>query len=331
MQISRREALILAGGLIAGVKPAFAAVRGQRRDFGWLNDPALHREWIKGQSRPYYADFAGEITGSGKGKQVLLWPYLEKVMGKKYYPSIQDIGDCTSHATAMGVNILTAVQILMHGRPERWVAMAATEPIHAGARVEIGGSKIPSRRDGACVSWACDWVQQYGVLLRQKYGAIDLTEYNAQLARQWGSRGVGVPSQLEAIAKEHPVKMAKLTTCWSEARDLVANGYPVVIGSDVGFNSQSDGDGFLSPGPTWWHALLLAGIDDKSKRPGGLILNWWPPSWTSGPKHKLGTPASAFWADADVIDQMLGKEDSFALSNYVGYKRQPLNYMLIPR
>lgn len=330
MQLSRREALILSGGLLLGTTPVFAGA-GRPRDFGWIPDPEIRAEWLRKQDRPYFADHAAEIAGSGRGQQALLVPYLEKASGQKYFPSIQDIGDCTSHAMAMGVNILTGVQIVMHGRPERWVAPAATEPIHAGARVEIGGSKIKSRRDGACVSWAGDWVQQYGVLLRQKYGDIDLTTYNPSLARQWGSRYVGVPDSLEAIAKEHPVKTIKVTTSWSEARDLIFNGYPVVIGSTIGFNSKSDSDGFLSPGPTWWHALLLAGIDDKSKRPGGLILNWWAPSWTSGPKHKLGTPTSAFWADADVIDNMLSQGDSIALSNYVGYKRQPLNYMLIPR
>lgn len=328
--MNRRQALIAAGGLLLSPRPTQADTAAAK-DFGWPHDPELRREWIRRQHRPYYADYSADIAGSGRGKQVLLWPYLEKVTGQTYAPSIQRIGDCTSHAVAMGVNVLTAVQILMHGRPERWIAPAATEPIHAGARVEIGQSLIPSRRDGAVVTWAGDWVQQYGVLLRQKYGDIDLTEYNPHLARNWGARGVGVPNKLEAIAKEHPVKMTKIVTCWSEARDLIANGYPIVIGSGIGFNQETDSDGFLHPGPTWWHALLLAGIDDKSTRPGGCLLNWWPPTWIEGPKHKLGTPSSAFWTDANTIDSMLSKGDSIALSNYVGYRRQPLNYMLIPR
>lgn len=322
MLFNRRQCLILAGAALA-TTPARSAP--PIHEYGWLPDPLLRTP------RPYFADYAAEIAGTGRGKQALLWPYLEKVSGQPYFPSIQQIGDCTSHAVAMGVNVLTAVQILMHRRPERWIAPAATEPIHAGARVEIGNSRIPSRRDGAPVSWAAEWVQQYGVLLRQKYGDIDLTGYDPERARQWGARAKGVPDALESAAREHPVKTTTIATCWEQARDLIANGYPIVVGSTIGFHADADADGFLSPGPIWWHALLLAGIDDKSKRPGGCLLNWWPPTWTTGPKHKLGTPASAFWADARTIDKMLGQGDSIALSNYVGYRRQPLDYMLIPR
>jgi hypothetical protein len=326
--LNRRDALKIAGGLLLG--PQMAQAREPAKDFGWPSDPGLRRRWLRGQDRPYYSDFAGNISGTGRGKQMLLWPFLEKVTGKPYYPSIQDIGDCTAHAMAMAVNVLTAVQIAMHRRPERWVAPAATEPIYAGARVEIGNSKLRANSDGALVVWAGDWVQQYGILLRQKYGDIDLTKYNAHTAKQWGAPRVGVPDRLERVAKEHPVKTIKVVTNWSEARDLIYNGYPIVLGSNVGFNMETDRDGFLHWTCQWNHAMLLAGMDDKSKRPGGVILNSWPPDWVSGPKHKLGTPAGGFWADARTIDAMLEQEDSIAVSNYTGYRRQPLNYMLIP-
>jgi len=73
--------------------------------------------------------------------------------------------------------------------------------------------------------------------------------------------------------------------------------------------------------------MLLAGIDDTGKRPGGLFINSWGTDWIKGPT-RLDQPLGSFWADAKVIDAMLAYEDSFALSNYVGYPKQNLDYRM---
>ena len=68
-------------------------------------------------------------------------------------------------------------------------------------------------------------------------------------------------------------------------------------------------------------------MDDTGSRPGGLLVNSWGTDWISGPT-RLDQPGGSFWADADVIDGMLSQEDSFAMSNYIGYPRQNLDYKL---
>lgn len=73
------------------------------------------------------------------------------------------------------------------------------------------------------------------------------------------------------------------------------------------------------------NCMLLAGMDDSSSRPGGLFINSWGSDWIEGPT-RLDQPVGSFWADADIIDKMLKQEDSFALSNYVGYPSQDLDY-----
>ena len=73
--------------------------------------------------------------------------------------------------------------------------------------------------------------------------------------------------------------------------------------------------------------MLIIGMDDTGRRPGGLLLNSWGPDWISGPK-RLGQPEGSFWVDADIIDRMLAQEDSFAPSSYFGYPKQELDYKL---
>ena len=57
----------------------------------------------------------------------------------------------------------------------------------------------------------------------------------------------------------------------------------------------------------------------------GLFINSWGTEWVEGPT-RLDQPVGSFWADAEVIDSMLSYEDSFALSNYIGYPRRFLDY-----
>jgi hypothetical protein len=296
-------------------------------DCGWSRDSSALPNFLKSQEQPYFAEQAGAIKGTGRDKQVILWPLLEKVTGSPFQPHFQDIGDCVSHGTGLMVDTLTAVQIALHGKNERWINECSTEAIYAGSRVEIGGGRL--RSDGSMGVWAGEWVKKYGVLLRGVYGDIDVREYRSDLAKSWGAPGRGVPDELEPIARQHPVQTVTLIQSWEECCDSIANGYPISVCSGVGFNTQRDSDGFLSRGHRpWYHCMGIWGIDSKSKREGGCIVNSWGANWVTGPEHKLGTPPGCFWADAKIIDTMLSQGDSIALSNFQGHPRQDLDYRL---
>lgn len=236
------------------------------------------------------------------------------------------VHNCVSHGFGLGVDILSAVQMLMDNKLERWVAKAATEIIYAGSRVEVGGGRL--RMDGSRGAWAGEFVNKWGVLHRKRYlgGKYDYTEYSGRVARTLGQQGV--PNPLEPLCRLHPVKTITLCKSWSECRDAIANGHPVVMCSSVGFKTRGgrDRDGFLSPGRRrWMHAMLIAGIDDQYKRPGGLLVNSWGSNWTYGPK-RYGQPEGSFWADASVIDRGLRQGDSVAMSAYLGYPHFDLDY-----
>jgi len=123
------------------------------------------------------------------------------------------------------------------------------------------------------------------------------------------------------LCKLHPVKTCTIVRSWEECRDAVANGYPVVMCSNIGFQKNRDQGGFLKRiKKHWYHAMVILGIDDNSHRPGGLIQNSWGTGWVSGPtRHEQ--PVGSFWADAEVIDAAMKQGDSIALSGYIGYPR----------
>jgi len=257
------------------------------------------------------------IEGSGRGKVSLLYKAYQHLLGP-LVPHNQEIGDCVSHGFATGVDVLSTVQIASGSR-ERWAGNACSETIYGGCRVEIAKSTLRFS-DGAMGSWAASWLRKYGNLVRKVYNVgegYDLRTYSGRRAKNYGRNGC--PDPLEPIAKEHPVQTTALIKTWSELCDVMANGYPVPVCSNQGFTSKRDSDGFLKPRGSWAHCMCIIGVDD-TKRPGACIMNSWGSKWVSGPT-RYGQPEGSFWADADVVEKMLGQGDSFALSSYLGFPR----------
>lgn len=315
MILNRREAIAAgAAVLVAG------AAEKRQRFTGWI--PPTHRPVLR-RKRTLTRDLAGD----GEGRQVFLWKHLETVTRGAFVPHYQRIGDCVGQAIGLGVDILAAVQAVRTGG-QLWRGKTSTEIIYAGSRVEVGGG-IFCPGDGSKVVWGAKWVRDFGTLLRGRYGEHDLRQYDHRLARYWGCCKRGVPDELEALTKRHRVRTTTRVESWQEAADLVANGYPVIVGSDESFQFQTDADGFIihEPEEGGGHAWLLIGIDTKSKRPAGCLASSWGPNWLKGKQHALGTPAGCCWVDAAVIEEMIvGWGDSFAISNYDGYPR--INYRL---
>jgi len=244
--------------------------------FGWHPDEKSLRDFIRRNKYPFFSQLNQEIKGTGEGKAVYLHKALARVTGHPVEPLDQQAPDCVSMAYARGVDILTAVQIVIDRRPQRWEGFAATEPIYGGSRVEIGGETGPG--GGSTGHWAAEWISRYGILLRKKYpGGYDFTTYDPEKAIEYGSEGC--PDPLEPLTKLHPVKRATICSSYSELRDSIANGYPVIVCSDVGFgngNCTRDKDGFLTrKRMPWYHAMLFGAYDDKFHRPGALCFNSW--------------------------------------------------------
>jgi len=291
---------------------------------GWVEAPAEVDRILGGMQHPVFGVAATSIEDSGKGKVVLLHKALLSVM-PGWRSHEQTIGDCVSHGWGLGIDVLKAVQVVAGAR-EQWTGETATEIVYAASRVEVGRGRL-GNGDGSIGAWAAEAVgpESVGTLVRGKYDGLDLTTYSGATAKRLGGPRAGVPDALEPKAREHPVKTRSLVRNYAEARDAIANGYPVPVCSNRGFASRRDAKGFAKPSGSWAHCMLFLSVDDADGRPGLLCQNSWPPGWISGPlRHDQ--PEGSFWCDAEVVDRMLSENDSFAMSGYVGYPAQELDF-----
>jgi hypothetical protein len=289
--------------------------------FGWRSNPDSLSDFIERNRYPYLNQQNKAIEGTGKGQKAFLHLALERTMGGPHVAHDQGAPDCVSQAAGLGVDVLSAVQIAIQRAPQKWIAKAATEPIYGGSRVEIAGYN--GAGGGSTGHWAAEWLQKYGVLMRQKYpGGYDYTTYDARKAVELGRKGC--PDSLEPIAKLHPVKHTAICRSYSELRDCLFNGSPVMVCSNVGFGNgvcERDSEGFLRRRRwPWYHAMLFAGYDDTYRRPGALCFNSWGDEWIKGPTRGP-MAAGTFWIDASTVDSMLGQGDSFAFSAFQGFPR----------
>jgi hypothetical protein len=261
---------------------------------------------------------AAPLSDTGKGKVVLLWKAWEAVNKRTMEPLEQVIGECVSFAWGRAIDVLSSVEIHLRSEAEQYLADCATEWIYGTSRVIQGGGRLRNS-DGSLGSWAQAAVKENGTLIRKDYGnGVDLTRHSGERAKDWGFRGL--PFEMEKIADEHPVETTALVTSYEEARDSIANGYPVAVCSGVGFDMKRDSEGFCRRKGSWAHAMLFCGVDDSYKRPGLLCQNSWGNYVDGGKRHEQ--PDGSFWVDADVADAMLRQNDSYALSGFKGYPKQ---------
>ncbi|ADV62565.1 hypothetical protein Isop_1985 [Isosphaera pallida ATCC 43644] len=299
---------------------------------GWRPDPAESRRIAALQPRPRWE--TSTVSPDDAAGEVALWHRVfERATGSPcLLPDRQGVGDCVGWAFGLAVSLLNATSHPDHDqeRPTGW-PWVATEPIYAGARVQVGGGRLGLHEDGATGAWAAHWLTQWGVLWRTDHGSsassdLDLTRYDPRRARRWGV--AGTPRSLEALARQRPTRVVTQIGTYTEARAALARGYPIVVCSDVGFRDRRDRDGFAPPQGRWMHAMCLIGLDDDAIRPGALCQNSWGPDWISGPTRHEQPPGS-FWIDANVVQRMLVQGDSWAVGDLEGFPHRPVNHRLI--
>lgn len=263
--------------------------------------------------------FGKALAGSGKGKLALLYKYVQKFEPEFGSYERQVVGDCVSHATRNAIDVTRAFEILELKEAESFLVRSATEGIY-GSRGHSG--------EGMSCSGAAKFVTQLGgVLLRQKYGSVDLTTYDGKKAASWGRSGV--PKNLVEAAKKNPVETASLIRTTEEARDALANGYAMSVCSNVGFSVRRDDNGIADPNGSWNHAMAWIAVDDTHTRLKEclfLVQNSWG-MWNGGPKiHEQ--PDGSFWIRESVAARMLAQNGAWVYSNVVGFPPRKVTWTL---
>jgi hypothetical protein len=290
------------------------------QNFGWIDDPAEAARIVATLPRPLFGDAAAHLKDTGAGKTVLLYEAARKVMGRDLDTGHQKIGDCVSWGWAGAVDLLACVEVLA-GEAEAYDydGRACTEAVYALSRVEYGNLD-GSYEDGSVGGWAAKAVSVGGTISRKRLGA-----YDPQRAKRWGAKGL--PDELEPEAKQHLVKTVSLVTSFEEARDAIANGYPVAVCSNAGFGGRRDKDGFIRWNTSWAHCMkFTASRDDR--RPGLLLTDSNPKPSDFGPKGEFDIPDESWWVDADDVNKMLRGRESYSLSAFDGYEARRIDWYI---
>lgn len=278
---------------------------------GFIYDEEIIEKVVSSLPKGIFGAAAPHLKESGKGVTRLLTDSFGKI--GMQFPLLNQgpYGTCTSEATSGGIDVLKATEIALGERSE-FKAITASEPIYYGAR-KLGGFRY--RGDGASVALAIKYIAEYGTIVRGKYGNIDLTTYSGERARKWGSNS-GFPKTIEDISKEHIVQQYARVRSYEEARDSIANGYPVIVGSNYGFSNKCNNDGIAAQNTSWSHAMYMAGI--RADKQLVLIINSWG-DWNHMPVRKFNEPLGSFWVTADVAHKMCANGDAWSISQHEGY------------
>lgn len=278
---------------------------------------------------PWGSNIVKKVFTDDEKKDIILPLYLFKAF-PKWLAGTQAIGDCMSWSCAHNIDILASVQVYLQQLAEDVQYQVCSEVMYGFMRVEVYG-KPDYGGDGAYGGAAAKAVMQCGTLHRKIYNVgkgYDLTQYSGSRAKSYGR--TGVPDELEPIAREHPVKTATMVTNFDDAAKFIMNGYPIsnAAGSNYTFTGKRDANGY-GKGPGYSHAMNYVGVR-WSPRPALLKTNTgWEdtvtgPMWPDQINANSSLVGCAWWEDADYADKVLRDKDSFAYSQYNGFKKQKL-------
>lgn len=279
--------------------------------FGWIPRQAAIESLIGDLSLDTFTSSAPDLVGSGKGKTVLLYEAARQIMGQDLDPGPQQIGDCVGWGFSGCLDLLACVEV-MAGESEAysWDMRASPEVIYALSRIEYGDIKHRDR-DGSTGLWAKTALRKGGSISRSVIGP-----YSGDRARRWGASGL--PDEYEPIAEEHKIGYASLIGSYEAARDAIANGYPVAVCSNQGFEGSRDQDGFIDPSGSWAHCMKFVACKDD-ERPALLCMNSWGAHSPGGSRGKYDIPSNSWWVDAKTCTAMLKEGDSYAIGQFSGY------------
>jgi hypothetical protein len=301
--------------------------------FGWKKDNNAVARVLSQLQHPFFSGAAPHLKGTGENKDVFFWEAEQKVLGQVLNSWDQgQVGSCVSHGSGRAAQDLLIVQIAL-GAAEEWEGHeVAREPIYGGSRCEVGG-QYGDYSDGSVGAWAAEWLNKWGIVLGEKYDSVDLSSYNETRCRDWGAKGV--PSDIETIAKQHHIQTTMVSTV-TEARDALANGYPISICGSLGRTMQRQAGGWCPVSGAWAHCQALRGVCTvKGGTPAFVYQNSWGDylgntnnvvTLESG--RQVTLPQGCYLSDFDSVGRELKQQDTFAYSQAVGWPAQTISWLV---
>lgn len=280
---------------------------------GWF-DPDLAQEQFNLFSGSINSFASYSPVNSYSGKRMMLWEAVRKVLGKDTVNYPQQVGDCVSFGGKNALEYLQCVEIAINGDAEEFHPIFPPY-LYGTSRINVGGGGLWG--DGSYGVWLQEAVKRFGVLRADAQG---VPQYSGSLARSWGSRGV--PAAFLEEGGRHLVLTTAQVRNAGECAEALLSGYPVVVCSNWGFRMEPGADVFHQPRGTWGHCMTIIGFEDHPQY--GLyfiILNSWGDVHGRLKDFQTGAdlPVGVLRVKGDVVDAMLGQNDSYAYSQFCGF------------
>jgi hypothetical protein len=321
-------------------------------NFGYVPDAEGTREFLRELDQPLFRQAGAEVIAGAKGHDAYLYRFADRChrqkYGKPFGPLNQgNAGTCVGHGWSMGSYVTQAVDHVAGGLAE-CPLLVDVSGIYGGSRTAgrmppIVAPSTAGWSDGSYGGAAARWVSGKckqpgvgGILYRQKYNDIDLTDYSIDRCRNWGN--YGVPSSLAKEANKHTARAVALCEDWASLTSALESGMCVPVCSNIGFASgDRDADGFCKRASTWNHCLVAISVKYaknnaagsaspmKNPRDGILILNSWG-SYVGGGKHPADQPDGSFWITRADAEAILAQGDSFVIGSVDGFKYRDLDH-----
>ncbi len=206
-----------------------------------------------------FGDARPDLKGFGAGKCVLLQDAERELFGHNLPSWSQQRGTCVSQGTGRALQDALYFALSSVGGNIGKPVQLCFETIYGGSRVQVGKGKLGSG-DGSIGAWAAQFVHDFGLLARGKYGSIDLSSAREDLAVQWGMPRAGVPQLLITASTAYKSRACMKCETVEDCRDASAAGYGLARCASKATSGTRDANGILRPKDSGGHCQELAGV-----------------------------------------------------------------------
>lgn len=216
---------------------------------------------------PLFCDARSAFRGAGAEASVFLFDAEAKLYAGNHLPAdFQQRGTCVGRGTYRACQDSLYWAIAFGSAVGKTVKLSY-ETIYGGARIQIGNGAL-GNGDGAYGAYAAQYVHDYGLLARGKYGSIDLSQSREDLAVTWGAPHHGVPASIVAESASYKVQACFRCQSTDDIADSIASGYGVAFCSNTLWGEQRDADGMCRPAGRGGHCECVRAVfrDRKGRR-----------------------------------------------------------------
>ena len=259
-------------------------------------------------------------------ERMMLFDIEKSVLGKYSETKMQLIGDCVSWGAKHAIEALMCSEILMLGDREKYYEVFSPY-LYATGRLWVGKGQIRGV-DGSVGSWQAKAVMDYGTIRTVEQ---DVPTYSENIVKKWAVNKKHAEPYLPH-GQKHIVKSASKVKNINDLCNMLANGYPCTVASDVGFTMNQQQDGLHHRQGEWAHQMCFLGYYKGNKCPQHVaVKNSWGNAHGTVLDYLTGQPwpngyLRISFEDADYMIKSGG--ETFAYSNFVGFPEQKLDKKL---